>query len=72
MICIKVLRAVCIVGQEKECWRAAVDLTGRLLTQCGQGLGKVGTPSQHTTFSLKVSPFTVNIFDKPTLFEISL
>lgn len=40
--------------QNAECWRAAVDLTGRILTKCGQGLGKVGVASQHTPFSLKV------------------
>ena len=41
--------------QKAECLRSAVDLTGRLLTQCGQGLGKVNTPTKHTPYTLQVS-----------------
>ncbi|KAH0622050.1 hypothetical protein JD844_023970 [Phrynosoma platyrhinos] len=35
-------------------WRAAVDLCGRLLTAHGQGYGKSGLPTSHTTDSLQV------------------
>ncbi|ELU03260.1 hypothetical protein CAPTEDRAFT_227366 [Capitella teleta] len=37
-----------------ECWRAAIDLTGVILTQCGQGMGQVGQPSVHSPCSLRV------------------
>lgn len=40
--------------QSSKNWRAAVDLTGRLLTAHGQGYGKVGQPTSHTTESLQV------------------
>ncbi|XP_043926336.1 trafficking protein particle complex subunit 12 [Protopterus annectens] len=38
-------------------WRAALDLTGRLLTAHGQGYGKSGQPTSHVTDSLQVSTF---------------
>lgn len=40
--------------QSSKNWRAAVDLTGRLLTVHGQGYGKAGQPTCHTTESLQV------------------
>ncbi|KAK9411276.1 trafficking protein particle complex subunit 12 [Crotalus adamanteus] len=35
-------------------WRAAVDLCGQLLTAHGQGYGKSGLPTSHTTDSLQI------------------
>lgn len=45
----------CLPNQGTKNWRAAVDLTGRLLTAHGQGYGKSGQPSTHTTDTLQVS-----------------
>lgn len=48
----------CHVLQSCRNWRAAVDLCGRLLTAHGQGYGKSGLPTSHTTDSLQVrTPF---------------
>lgn len=46
----------CVVSplQSSKNWRAAVDLTGRLLTAHGQGYGKAGQSTSHTTDSLQV------------------
>jgi hypothetical protein len=45
---------------QKGCYHAAVALTSRLLNMYGQGIGKVGQPSRHTTHSLQVlKPYTV-------------
>ena len=41
--------------QSSENWRAAVDLTSRLLAQCGQGPDRVNNPAPHTPSSLQVS-----------------
>jgi hypothetical protein len=40
--------------QRAECWRSAVDLSGRLLTLHGQGLGKVNIESKITPQNLQV------------------
>uniref|UniRef100_A0A3Q0R697 Trafficking protein particle complex subunit 12 n=1 Tax=Amphilophus citrinellus TaxID=61819 RepID=A0A3Q0R697_AMPCI len=50
-------------------WRAAVDLTGRMLASHGQGYGKAGQPTSHTTDSLQLWFVRLALLTKLGLFQ---
>uniref|UniRef100_A0A3Q4GR03 Trafficking protein particle complex subunit 12 n=1 Tax=Neolamprologus brichardi TaxID=32507 RepID=A0A3Q4GR03_NEOBR len=50
-------------------WRAAVDLTARMLTAHGQGYGKAGQPTSHATDSLQLWFVRLALLTKLGLFQ---
>ncbi|XP_015909857.2 trafficking protein particle complex subunit 12 isoform X1 [Parasteatoda tepidariorum] len=56
---------------EGQCYHAAINLTKRLLTSCGQGPGKDGKPSTHTPFSLRIWYTRLALFIKLRKFSLA-
>jgi len=57
-ICVDIWSFTYLLLKKVECLRAAVELTRRLLTQCGQGANASSQTVQHTVYSLQVSAST--------------
>lgn len=56
---------------EAGCLRAAIDLTGRLLEQVGQGYGKIGCVTVHTPHSLQLWFCRLALMVKLRMYELA-